>query len=101
MDTTGYGTYVDEVDDTCLKQKCQQSGTYTIWETQTVIVKQIPSHESKVGYKCPSAPELERNTTAKIDTREYIELTLPPPIITVWQYELAYALAKGYNCFKY
>ena len=91
-----YGTYLDTVNDTCLKQECvNDTGTYNIWAREKILVKKIPENEVKSFKR-----KTELNESNVTDTREDLEVLLTPPIITVWQYELAFALSEGFDCFK-
>ena len=90
-----YGTYIRDIDETCLKKKCTQNEAFSIWGTKRIVVKRIITTGSRLGYKCPDKPTLENNETVLSRSEEYIDLFLPPPIITVWLYEIAFALSEG------
>ena len=90
-----YGTYISDIDETCLIRRCTQNEAFSIWATQIIMVKRIFINESRVGYKCPDEPTEVNNVTVVARSEEYMELFLPPPIITVWLYEIAFALSEG------
>jgi hypothetical protein len=92
-----YGTYISDIDETCLIKKCTQNEAFSIWATQRIMVKRIITNGSRLlwCYNCIDNPKFENNVNTLSPSEEYIDLFLPPPIITVWLYEIAFALSEG------
>ena len=90
-----YGTYVESVNETCLHIKCAyDENSPDIWAREMVLVKAIPENERDTFVKKTLVEKLNQS-----DTREDYELLLTPSIITVWAYELGFALTEGrYLC---
>ena len=75
-----------------LKQRFLRPMGYSIWTPERVLVKKISEKELNSSSKKPIGSKLD-------DAGEDLELTLTPPIITVWQYELAFAISEGFQIF--
>ena len=85
-----YGTYVKH-NESCLKTKCvYDAKSPDIWAREKVIVKIVPENETDTFVK-----KTLMDNFNKSDIREEFELLLTPSIITVWAYELGYALTEG------
>ena len=86
-----YGTYVQNINETCLKKDCvYDEKSPNIWAREKVRVKVIPENTAD--------PFVKKNLLERVndtDTREEFDLLLTPAIITVWAYELGFALTEG------
>ena len=88
---TAYGTYVEKIDENCLKNDClYDEKSPNIWARKKIHVKVIPDNEVNTFKKNPLAERSPEN-----DSRKEHELLLPPSIVTVWAYELGFALTAG------
>ena len=86
-----YGTYLENVNETCLTVKCvYDEKSPDIWAREKVLVKVIPENERNTFTKKGIMAKFNES-----DTREDFELLLTPAIITVWAYELGFAITEG------
>ena len=86
---TRYGTYIQNINDTCMRVVCDYNHTHPdIWAREVVVVKVIP--EDKVKYFHRKSKSFDR-----IGKRKEMGVHLTPAIITVWAYELGFALSTG------
>ena len=86
-----YGTYVENIDESCLTDNCvYDEKSPNIWAKEKVSVKVIPENEVDTFVRKRLLERIIEN-----DTREEFDLLLTPPMITVWAYELGFALTEG------
>ena len=86
-----YGTYVEKIDENCLKNDCVYDEKFpNIWAREKIHVRVIPDNEVEKFKKKTLVERMSEN-----DIRKDHAMLLPPPIITVWAYELGFALAEG------
>ena len=89
-----YGTYVEFVNETCLSQICiYNKSSPDIWASEKILVTPRKFLGNGNNYKTynQSSDEL----LAIKEKKRSHEILLTPPIITLWAYELGYALSEG------
>ena len=98
-ETSGrYGTYVNSVDERCLREDCiYNESSPNIWARQKIIVKKMNQQNKKTNdpknIEKPSVESVEAKSKLNNDT--HFEFLLTPPIIMRWANELGYALSEG------
>ena len=88
-----YGTYVPHINETCLRNKCiYDELSPDIWSSKKILVtakKFLGNVHNYISSNDISDQNLH------LPENKTFELLLTPPIITLWVYELAFALSEG------
>ena len=92
--TLRYGTYVQYINETCLRYKCiYDKLSPDIWSSKKILV----TARKFLGnvHKFNSSNDISDENLIFSENKTTIEILLTPPIITLWIYELAFALSEG------
>ena len=86
-----YGTYIENRNETCLNVDCfYNKSSPDIWAREVVSVRMI---NESVTNNFTRVWGVEKTD----EVAQFIPLQLTPAIITVWAYELGFALSEGCN----
>ena len=90
-----YGTYIENRNETCLNVDCfYNKSSPDIWAREVVSVRMINESVAKNFTKAWGEEKTD-------DVAQFIPLPLTSAIITVWAYELGFALSEGCNKVRF